>query len=1320
MFASCRIDRWLVFLACLVACFSSHPVSAQAKLEKRSFDVSAGDAINTLKEAAQQAEVEFIFVADLVKGVRTRSIKGDYTPAGAFNHMLAGSCLQATQHGETGVYTVTAISDVQASDMERKQKSNEKTEMSSHKNRRLLRSLTAFLTLGISGLPVQANAQGKDDEIIELSPFVINEEKDSGYQATTTMAGTRIRSNLRDLGASIAVITKEFMEDMGATDGESLLSYVGNVEVGGVLGNFSDVNTSDQNTRGSRLDPQSSQRVRGLVSAELTRDFFSTNIPFDSYNTSRVEVNRGPNSILFGVGSPGGVINNATSRAQIGPDSGEFSIRIDHDGGHRESGNYNKTLIQDRLAIRIAALNENIKFQQKPAFEDDNRVFVAWNAVLLKNKKSRVLGRTSFRGSFENGKITRNAPDVVPPTDGFSGWFEGLGGQEVLNGILRVPGITLSNINNGAVAREWVLGAINAGLVQVPAGRTPEQYAQAEGQFIPMAVYNRFTTAGVNATVGKAAGSVFPIINYNSSASGTKAGYTDPVLAGIQGILIRWSPPGFPRQDVRWTDSPLAGIPGFSPQSLNNREIFDYHNYSFSGPSYLAKTDFRLQQFFLEQELLGGKAGIEIGYDKQIRDRWSFVPFDDGPDKLISIDITSDLPTADSNYDGIPDRTPNENLGRPVIRWDNTTTTVEHREQETFRATIFGTFDARDRFNGFWGRVLGSHTVTGLFESRTNDFWNRATRGVWWADSGKNPGHPHILNGELNSTGARVVTAQYYLGPDTRRSSSSSDVRLDGYVAAPYPQIGDIYGIWYYDLGLLTDVKNNWRISESLQNANVTKSRLQSKAFSLQSRILSDHIVGTYAWRQDEQRSWQRLRENGPSGPTGSLGLRIDNPGVNETDGNFNEALLFLEDEPAAVNKDDTTTWSIVGYYPEKWLGELPRDMDLSAHYYKAESFRPAGISNNILNQPLDDLTGTTKEYGFTLSMLQNRLSLRANWFETVNANARTNLGGQLGQIIGRLEFVLESQTAAERQGIPLFPSDADRLLTTTTSPSNASRLTGTDADLIGASTWDEYYQKFINILPPNVQEVYGLRIVRDANGTPSVYRNPVTGLNSTFDYLAKGMEIDIVGKVTRNWSISLNVAQQKTYTSNTGPVAVALAHEIMQRIEEQGMFRIREAPHQLASSLFGNGYLSRMRTIFAEKAKDGTRSQEQREWRVNLASRYDFKQGTLKGFSFGGALRYQSAIAAGYPNIYDEFGSVIPDVANPFMGPDEINGDVFIRYRRKLTKKVDWSVQVNTKNLYRSNGSDDIPVTINPDGRVAIIRVPNEQQYYITNTFSF
>ncbi|OUW17609.1 MAG: hypothetical protein CBD18_04110, partial [Opitutales bacterium TMED158] len=84
-------------------------------------------------------------------------------------------------------------------------------------------AIAGFITTGLL-----LQAQEDDDEIFELSPFSVDAAEDAGYRATTTLAGSRVRSNIGDLGASISVITEEFMQDTGATDGESLLQFVGN------------------------------------------------------------------------------------------------------------------------------------------------------------------------------------------------------------------------------------------------------------------------------------------------------------------------------------------------------------------------------------------------------------------------------------------------------------------------------------------------------------------------------------------------------------------------------------------------------------------------------------------------------------------------------------------------------------------------------------------------------------------------------------------------------------------------------------------------------------------------------------------------------------------------------------------------------------------------------------------------------------------------------------------------------------------------------------------------------------------------------------
>ena len=84
------------------------PESSEATVR---FDIEEGPAVETLKEAARQAEVEFIFSSDLVEDIQTPAVRGKYTPFHAFELMLAGSPFIVVQHQQSGVYSIQRSPD---------------------------------------------------------------------------------------------------------------------------------------------------------------------------------------------------------------------------------------------------------------------------------------------------------------------------------------------------------------------------------------------------------------------------------------------------------------------------------------------------------------------------------------------------------------------------------------------------------------------------------------------------------------------------------------------------------------------------------------------------------------------------------------------------------------------------------------------------------------------------------------------------------------------------------------------------------------------------------------------------------------------------------------------------------------------------------------------------------------------------------------------------------------------------------------------------------------------------------------------------------
>ena len=97
-------------------------------------------------------------------------------------------------------------------------------------------------------------------------------------------------------------------------------------------------------------------RVRGLPGAGRSINFFGAPGEVDTYIVDRIDVSRGPNSILYGFGSPAGRLNVTTKQAQTNKNAYSFSNRIDDWGGERWTADANLVLIKNKLALPAVTL----------------------------------------------------------------------------------------------------------------------------------------------------------------------------------------------------------------------------------------------------------------------------------------------------------------------------------------------------------------------------------------------------------------------------------------------------------------------------------------------------------------------------------------------------------------------------------------------------------------------------------------------------------------------------------------------------------------------------------------------------------------------------------------------------------------------------------------------------------------------------------------------------------------------------------------------------------------------------------------------------
>lgn len=310
------------------------------------------------------------------------------------------------------------------------------------KNTRTVRlaSLLIWL-LTASGLSAQTNSTKNDDAIYDLSPFVVSGQSDIGYQATQTLAGTRIKSDLADVAGAIQILNQEFLNDVAASSTEELLIYTTSTEVSGAGGNYSGTGGGEEDD-GPRRSSNQITRVRGLVEADRTRDYFMTDIGFESYNTERVVINRGPNSILFGLGSPGGIINNNTKKAMFA-DFNELSLRYSSFESHREVLDLNQEILDDVWALRTILLNKHDGYQQKESYRDEQRIFVTSTA--------RLTDTTTLRFNVESGEMDASQPSNLTPKRVALRWLED--GMPVNELVGQVPSTT--NAQGRRIFRGW-------------------------------------------------------------------------------------------------------------------------------------------------------------------------------------------------------------------------------------------------------------------------------------------------------------------------------------------------------------------------------------------------------------------------------------------------------------------------------------------------------------------------------------------------------------------------------------------------------------------------------------------------------------------------------------------------------------------------------------------------------------------------------------------------------------------------------------------------------------------------------------------------
>ena len=167
-----------------------------------------------------------------------------------------------------------------------------------------------------------------------------------GYLATRSASATRTDTSIHETPQSISVVTKDAVEDIGATRLQDALDYAGGV---GRANNFG----------GQGL---TTFTVRGFTTGEFYRNGFPVNRGYpnmpDANTIERLEVLRGPATMLYGRGDPGGTFN-VVSKQPLPERTVTLGSQLNDQGMKRGTLDASGPLDEEgRLAYRLNVVGE--------------------------------------------------------------------------------------------------------------------------------------------------------------------------------------------------------------------------------------------------------------------------------------------------------------------------------------------------------------------------------------------------------------------------------------------------------------------------------------------------------------------------------------------------------------------------------------------------------------------------------------------------------------------------------------------------------------------------------------------------------------------------------------------------------------------------------------------------------------------------------------------------------------------------------------------------------------------------------------------------
>ena len=336
-----RRHIWLAATAMLTwnvapAFADTAPAIQAAQAATFTFDIPAKSLDQALADLGTVTGLRLIYTAELPAGTKTAPLQGSMTAEAALQRLLAGSGFTFQFTNATTVTLIVAPADG-----------------------------TTLTPLTVEDSYQAESAYGPVE----------------GYKAGQASTATKTDTPIMEVPGSVQVVPRDVIEDQGALNLKDVYENVSGVQ-----------------QSGNTLNAQSEVLpvIRGFESPTLLRNGLrSTQVgSVDLVNVERVEVLKGPASILYGSLEPGGIINYVTKKPQA-----EAAYSLTQQAGsedtYRTAADVTGPLVEDdSLLYRL-----NLAYTNSDSFRDDidlERVAVAPSFLWAPTERTELLLDFSF------------------------------------------------------------------------------------------------------------------------------------------------------------------------------------------------------------------------------------------------------------------------------------------------------------------------------------------------------------------------------------------------------------------------------------------------------------------------------------------------------------------------------------------------------------------------------------------------------------------------------------------------------------------------------------------------------------------------------------------------------------------------------------------------------------------------------------------------------------------------------------------------------------------------------------------------------------